>query len=204
MAPRIVDRDAKRAHILMAATEVFSQKGFDATRMQDVARAAGVGKATLYEYFADKATLTMAVFDAFMEHANAGLVAPTASTLRGQLLELAKQLQDMMAEGELLFPLMVEFWRASVMSPEAAVFQARFRAVYAQFDAWVVGLVEAAKARGEVRAEVDAERFAAAFDALHDGLAIQHWFFGRADLYEVIAQQIDLLCRGMAPEEGAA
>jgi AcrR family transcriptional regulator len=57
-------RRAKRAapeerqdHILRAALEVFSEHGFAATRLEDVAHRAGVAKGTLYLYFPDKEAL---------------------------------------------------------------------------------------------------------------------------------------------------
>lgn len=37
-----------------AAIDLFSRKGFDATSMEDIATAAGVGKATIYGYFPAK------------------------------------------------------------------------------------------------------------------------------------------------------
>src|SRR5208337_4976712 len=43
--------------ILKAALEVFSEHGFAAARLDDVARRAGVAKGTLYLYFPDKETL---------------------------------------------------------------------------------------------------------------------------------------------------
>ena len=43
--------------ILSAALEEFSGRGFAATRLDDVARRAGVAKGTIYLYFADKETL---------------------------------------------------------------------------------------------------------------------------------------------------
>jgi AcrR family transcriptional regulator len=41
----------------MAALEEFSERGFAATRLDDVARRAGVAKGTIYLHFADKETL---------------------------------------------------------------------------------------------------------------------------------------------------
>ncbi len=48
---------AKRAQILDGAAEVFMEKGFDAATMNDVCRAAGVSKGTIYVYFQDKVDL---------------------------------------------------------------------------------------------------------------------------------------------------
>lgn len=51
-------RSAKRREaILSAALEEFSAHGFEAARLDDVARRAGVAKGTIYLYFADKEAL---------------------------------------------------------------------------------------------------------------------------------------------------
>jgi AcrR family transcriptional regulator len=52
---------AKRRQILEGAGRIFSELGFDATSMSDVARAAQVSKATLYVYFQDKEHLFTAI-----------------------------------------------------------------------------------------------------------------------------------------------
>lgn len=51
----------KRRQILDGGGRVFSTMGFDAASMSDVAREAGVSKATLYVYFQDKEHLFAAV-----------------------------------------------------------------------------------------------------------------------------------------------
>ncbi len=47
----------RRDAILMAALAEFSDRGFAATRLEDVARRAGIAKGTIYLYFRDKETL---------------------------------------------------------------------------------------------------------------------------------------------------
>jgi AcrR family transcriptional regulator len=47
----------KREQIMRGASQVFLEKGFDAASMNDIARAAGVSKGTLYVYFANKERL---------------------------------------------------------------------------------------------------------------------------------------------------
>jgi AcrR family transcriptional regulator len=49
--------NARRETILAAALEEFSVGGFAATRLDDVARRAGIAKGTIYLYFSDKETL---------------------------------------------------------------------------------------------------------------------------------------------------
>lgn len=53
--PRWRRRSAERPEeIIRAALEVFAQKGFSATRMEDIARQAGVSGGTIYRYFDNK------------------------------------------------------------------------------------------------------------------------------------------------------
>src|SRR6186997_929651 len=47
----------RRDAILAAAMDEFAARGFAATRLDDVARRAGVAKGTIYLHFADKETL---------------------------------------------------------------------------------------------------------------------------------------------------
>src|SRR5471030_1136835 len=54
-------KDARPQELLAAALEQFVERGFAATRLEDVARRAGVSKGTLYLYFANKEELFKAV-----------------------------------------------------------------------------------------------------------------------------------------------
>ncbi len=51
------DESAKRRQIIEGARAVFLAQGFDAASMNDIARAAGVSKGTLYVYFKHKEEL---------------------------------------------------------------------------------------------------------------------------------------------------
>ena len=52
----------KREQILSAAVRVFARQGFEATRMADVAREAGVAYGLVYHYFGSKDAVLLAVF----------------------------------------------------------------------------------------------------------------------------------------------
>jgi AcrR family transcriptional regulator len=62
-SPTPDDDSAKRRQIIEGARAVFLAQGFDAASMNDIARAAGVSKGTLYVYFKHKQEL----FDAIVE-----------------------------------------------------------------------------------------------------------------------------------------
>lgn len=55
--PRAADHDQQLAAILQCAAELFAARGYHGASMNDVARAAGIGKATLYHYVRDKPAL---------------------------------------------------------------------------------------------------------------------------------------------------
>jgi AcrR family transcriptional regulator len=54
-------KEARPAEIIAAALESFTEHGFAATRLEDVARRAGVTKGTMYLYFESKEALFKAV-----------------------------------------------------------------------------------------------------------------------------------------------
>lgn len=54
-------KDARPQELLAAALDQFVERGYAATRLEDVAKRAGVSKGTLYLYFANKEELFKAV-----------------------------------------------------------------------------------------------------------------------------------------------
>ncbi|MDE1153558.1 MAG: TetR/AcrR family transcriptional regulator [Micavibrio sp.] len=59
--PRQRRKDARPGEIVAAALELFAEQGFGATKIEDVAKRAGVAKGTLFVYFASKNELFRAV-----------------------------------------------------------------------------------------------------------------------------------------------
>ena len=56
-------KEARPAELLSAALELFVERGFAATKLEDVASRAGVSKGTLYLYFDSKESLFKAVIE---------------------------------------------------------------------------------------------------------------------------------------------
>ena len=61
IAPQFTDDSAKRRQIVEGARQIFLANGFDAASMNDIAKAAGVSKGTLYVYFQNKEQLFAAI-----------------------------------------------------------------------------------------------------------------------------------------------
>src|SRR5215204_7426944 len=81
-------REAKLQAILDAALDVFAEKGFADTRLDDVAARAGVAKGTIYLYVESK----QALFEALVR---SGITAPLAA-VEAQVLALDATAETML------------------------------------------------------------------------------------------------------------
>ena len=60
---RRLSRDERRAQILDSAAEVFAERGYEATSIDEVAEAAGISKPVIYDHFDSKKDLHIALID---------------------------------------------------------------------------------------------------------------------------------------------
>lgn len=61
LAPFSAPKGRKVEQVLQGAQDIFMSEGYEGANVDDIARAAGVSKATLYSYFPDKRALFAAV-----------------------------------------------------------------------------------------------------------------------------------------------
>jgi AcrR family transcriptional regulator len=135
--PRQRRKAARPAEIIEAGLAEFAKHGFAATKLDDVAKRAGVAKGTIYIYFDDKESLFIAavrsrilpVFDqvnAFVdsyEGSRAELLETVIRTFYARIVEadLAVLLRIMIAEGA-AFPQLTElYYRESVAKGRALI-----------------------------------------------------------------------------------
>jgi TetR/AcrR family transcriptional regulator, cholesterol catabolism regulator len=59
----LLDENDRVANIYLTAAEVICEKGFDATSLNDIAKAVGLTKAGLYHYISGKEALLFAIMD---------------------------------------------------------------------------------------------------------------------------------------------
>jgi AcrR family transcriptional regulator len=67
MSPRIDVSEERKAQILEAAKESFTERGFHKTRMSDIAEASGLSKGTLYWYFESKDAIILSLLERVFE-----------------------------------------------------------------------------------------------------------------------------------------
>ncbi len=68
MSPKFVNRDQKKTDIALASLPVFS-KGFDYANIDQIAKAAGIGKGTVYEYFDSKQEIFQTAVEVWISQA---------------------------------------------------------------------------------------------------------------------------------------
>jgi TetR/AcrR family transcriptional regulator len=150
-------KHARAQELRDAALALFVEKGFDATRIEDIAVRAGTSKGTLYLYYPSKDALLQAALDTRASEALAE-VRPAAArdgsgvdALRQLLGDVRAHLQDesvcsslqlAMAEGR-RFPNIVESWLCAVVRPlraliAQAVLRGMDRGEFRKMDADVV------------------------------------------------------------------
>src|SRR5438045_6447132 len=108
-SPRQRRKEARPQELLAAALDLFVEKGFAATRSEEVAARAGVSKGTLYLYFPSKEELLKAV----IRHTLMADIARGAELLA----------QNDGPTGDLLVELMTDWWVTVYESPSSAIFK---------------------------------------------------------------------------------
>jgi TetR/AcrR family fatty acid metabolism transcriptional regulator len=192
----------KRQRILDAAVRVFAKKGFHATRVSEVAKAAGVADGTIYLYFESKDELLVSLFEDRVQKLLAFLAAelpgaPTASDRLRRIIEL--QLGLLEGERDLAEVVTVILRQSTKLMKEFAA---------PKFTAYldtIARVVAEGQATGELRSDLSPHLAARAIFGALDGITMT-WALGKADrggLVRASGQLAELVLRGLAPARGA-
>ncbi|MBC7767737.1 MAG: TetR/AcrR family transcriptional regulator [Phycisphaerales bacterium] len=193
---------ARPEEILEAALAEFTAKGFEAARMEDIAAAAGISKASIYLYFPSKLALLEALIEAkvapLAQQAQTLAAAGAADPLTA-LRMLATLATARMADPKVIavprlvigisgrFPEIADYYRTNVV--------AKARGALEQ-------LIEAGIANGKIR-RVDTSAVVRAFiGPLFFEAMWTHVLGGETaltDPQKLIEQQFDVLLNGLEP-----
>ncbi|HEX7156982.1 MAG TPA: helix-turn-helix domain-containing protein [Burkholderiaceae bacterium] len=138
-----------RDRLLRAAAEVFAARGYDGTRVADIAAAAGVSKGAMYAHYASKADLLV---DAIRTHgprllANA-FAADPGQSIPDLLLTIGRWLPRRRdAEGYLIVEALVAARRDTEVARP-------MRAYIGERADWLIDLMRAAQAGSEIDASL--------------------------------------------------
>jgi TetR/AcrR family transcriptional regulator, fatty acid metabolism regulator protein len=191
-------RGDKRQRILDAAVKVFAKRGFHATRVSDVASAAGVADGTIYLYFKSKDALLVSLFESHVERLLAFLEKelPRAASPSEKLKRIVEvQLGLFEGERDLAEVVTVILRQSTKLMKQYAA--PKFNAY---LDA-IAGVVAEGQAIGEIRKDVTPHLAARAIFGALDGIAMT-WALGTAErggLVWASAQLGEILLSGLKP-----
>lgn len=190
----------RRDAILLAAMEVFAERGYQGATLDEIVRRAGVAKGTAYIYFSDKSELFFAVFEKWIGEAMSSSETALAEAANAQerLLALALSAVEFMKANQEWFPLTLEVWAASGSPALRERFKAALSNLYAGYREEIATIIRAGQQGGEVRGDVDAEAFAAMLTGAVDGLFLQCWFDPALDAEKLVRKFFEVLTRGLS------
>lgn len=199
--PKDVELPARRrAEILEVATEVFAERGYGPTDLQVVADRLGVGKGTVYRYFASKEALFLAAVDHGMRRLKQAVddaVAPVQAPLDQIATGVRTYLGFFDAHPEIVELLIQE--RAYFRNRQQPTYFVHREANIGRWQEVLRGLIRAGAMR-----DVPVERTTDVISDLLYGTMFTNYFAGRktslVDQCDVI---LDILFRGLLTDKEA-
>jgi TetR/AcrR family transcriptional regulator, acrAB operon repressor len=193
--------ETTRQALLRAGLVAFSQQGYDATRLEDIARAAGVTRGAIYWRFRSKAEL----YTALVDEASARLerVISSAREGGGSFLAITRRVMVRM----LAYLEEDEIYRATQgllllktgATPDLEAARQRQVDEIREKEEELAAVMRAGVAAGEFRADLDPIEGARAMLAYLDGVTL-HWLLA-SDAFSIAASApalVDIYMRGIA------
>ena len=196
-------KEDKKNLIIQAAAYLFAQRGFSGASIADIARNAGIGKGTVYEYFDSKEALFFAVFQWYVTKTSTDLtvnISTLGSSATRRLEALNHAVVNLWDEIQDIFALTMEFWAASSASIMRQRFQDAFKNLYKDFRNIVSALIQDGIDRGEFNKNVDTNAIAAALVGAWDALFLQAWFDPDFDPLDTAEKFMQIFLRGLAAQ----
>jgi AcrR family transcriptional regulator len=190
-------KELHRSRLLEAAAAEFADAGVDRANVNRISLAAGLAKGTVYNYFASKRDLFLAVVaEASARAASGAADVPEDSPVEHRLRSLLESDITWVREHQ-------DF--ARVLVREALAGDPRFQAdiveAAAPFVERVADIVAAGVRRGEIRDDLDVERLALLFSGLCELAVSLHW--GAGDGWPPLDEIPELLPRLFLQGAGA-
>lgn len=185
----------RRAQILQAARDCFAERGYAVTRVEEIAKAAGLSKGGLYVHFVSKEAIFDALHDDEVERAGEALALIRAMPLpaREKLGALAAGIVTRYVSSEQHRRFLLVLGEVGLSTPSV---QAKVRATHAMFVAAIAEMVEEGIASGEFR-PVDARHAALLLKVLSDGIEGAIALGYEMDTAGFLQEAVDILLHGL-------
>ena len=197
---KIVDRDAMRHGILDAAMQVYVKKGYHAATIADVAKAAGLGKGTLYLYFKNKEAIAISMVERHfkgLEDRFFGQDMPES------LNEFANGLSQTMNVPDDHAKFVRVFFEVFGPSFASDAFSAKVASFFDRLGDHYTGQIKKLQDTGQIRSDVDAKKLGRVLASLIDGMILHKGLFSiPAKRHDAMrGEAIDMFVRGLVSSE---
>ncbi len=194
-----VDKEQRQAELLEKAIEVFAERGYQATTMDEIAERAGVSKGMLYIYFKNKEALFGAVFRWFGK-VTGEMVIEALSGIDDeaeQIRCIASTWARVATEQREFVPLFLDFWAAASMKGMRNDYAEDLETMYEEYRSMIIGIIEQGKSRGKFRKDVNSQAIAYLLVGGMDGIFIQSWLSNPDNIDKLMMNATELLLRGI-------
>jgi TetR/AcrR family acrAB operon transcriptional repressor len=197
------ETERTRRAVLQAGLTVFSQRGYSATRLEDVAQAAGITRGAIYYHFKSKADL----YTALVDDASARLeeVIVSARSSGGSFTEITRRVMVRMLayleEDETYRAVQGLLLLKTGVAPDLYAGRPSQRDEIQAKEAELAAVMRAGIAAGAFRADLDPVEGARAMLAYLDGITL-HWLLA-PEAYSIAASApalVEIYLRGIVAQ----
>jgi AcrR family transcriptional regulator len=191
----------RRTQILQAARDCFAERGYAVTRVEEIAKAAGLSKGGLYVHFASKEAIFDALHDEEVARAGEALALIRALPLpaREKLGALAAGIVARYVSSEQHRRFLLVLGEVGLSTPSV---QAKVLATHGMFVAAITEMVEEGIASGEFR-PVDPRHAALLLKVLSDGIEGAIALGYEMETAAFLQEAVDILLHGLASRASA-
>ncbi|MEC0265762.1 TetR/AcrR family transcriptional regulator [Paenibacillus anseongense] len=186
MSPKVTQayKEEKKAVILEGALHCFTEKGFQATTMDDIVRHLGISKGAIYSYFASKEEMYIQMADDKMN----AMLENSTETFKS-MPSAADQIRYMynrfrsqsLTELRKWMAFHLEFMLYAARQPQLTQ---RWNEYADKALVFIKDIMDCGKLTGEFRSDLDSAAASRLFWSIRDGLALQYMLSGEEADYK--------------------
>lgn len=187
-----------RERLFRAALDLFAEKGFAETTVEDITEAADVGKGTFFNYFPSKDHILLAFGE--MQLAKLEAAVAEVRTSGAAMPEFLRSLGVRMTQEPVRHPgiirtLLQAYLSSTPVRTEMIELQKRVHALHSE-------IIRIGQQRGEIRGDLPAAEISNVFRQTIFGTLLMWSLHGDASLHERIESAFNVLWSGLAPRSG--
>ena len=194
-------KKATKAAIMKAAINLFGERGYESTSVSALAKAAGVGKGTIYSYFASKNEILLAFCEEELDFIHSEIrekLDPDAPLAEKMLLVLMSDFRFVTRNKEFGRTLIRELtFPKEITIEKSRLIEERFLNLF-------VSIFKEAQEKGQLRRDIELIVTGGHFYALYL-MALSAWYSGRLhseeDVRESLELMIDQTLSGLTPQK---